>query len=34
VDPASTSASHLIAAMRSRLLPDTSLLIVNLPLQI
>jgi hypothetical protein len=34
VDPASTSASHLIAAMRSRLLPDASLLIVNLPLQI
>jgi hypothetical protein len=34
VDPASTSASHLIAAMRSRLLPDTSPLIVNLPLQI
>jgi len=34
VDPASTLASHLIAAMRSCLLPDTSLLIVNLPLQI
>jgi hypothetical protein len=34
VDPASTLAPHLIATMRSCLLPDTSLLIVNLPLQI
>jgi hypothetical protein len=34
VDPASTLAPYLIVAMRSRLLPDTSLLIVNLPLQI
>lgn len=34
VDPASTLTPHLIAAMRSCLLPDTSLLIVNLPLQI
>jgi hypothetical protein len=33
-DPTSTLASHLIAAIRSCLLPDTSLLIVNLPLQI
>jgi hypothetical protein len=32
-DPA-TLASHLIAAMRSRLFPDTSLLIANLPLRI
>jgi hypothetical protein len=34
VDPSSTLAFHLIAAMRFHLLPDTSLLIVNLPLQI
>jgi hypothetical protein len=34
VEPDSTLAPHLIAAMRSRLLPDTSLLIVSLPLQV